>query len=307
MVKKVPKKKQKLELEQDFSIKPDVPEKVYVPNPDNVLDIKTQHGIIFKNLFDALKASITEANLVFTKKGLKLTTADTNMTVLVHLFMYVDSFEHYFLVEDEFIAGIDIELVHRTMKANKSNNSMCFVVNKDSKKTLSITFENEQKRTKVCDEIPLRDLQQGKYVDTLQYPKNSPEIDASTFQNICKEMVSFNATLLEIKIINDELIFTNLNGEAKREVRIKIEDDNSGNGNNTENCQSIVPKSSTNTFERGVFLLAYLKPFSKAASISNRVKLFLKTNFPLTLEYSIGNHLGTLKYLLTPEGDNDEQ
>jgi len=294
MAPKKTKKQIQTELEYSLKNQSDEVDKAYVPHEDHILEIHTLHGTIFKNLFDGLKTTLTEANLIFTKKGIKLTTADNDMNVLVHLFMFAESFDFYFCQDDEFIAGIDIELIHRTMKANKSNDLMCFIVHKDRKKDLDISFESFQKGTKVRDQISLRDLPQCKFVDSIDYPRNSPEMDASVFQTICREMSSFGATLLEIETSGNELIFRNINGDNRRTVRIQMDPNN-------DNSEKFSGGS-----QKGTFLLPYLKAFSKSANVSNRVKLFLKTDFPLTLEYSVGNHLGTLRYLLSPEDTDPE-
>ena len=103
-------------------------------------------------------------------------------------------------------------------------------------------------------------------------------------------MASFHATLIEIQSIGDELIFMNKDGMTRRRVVVRVSSGEDGERD------TAAPKEDA----RGVFLLKFLKSFAKAASLSPRVRIYLKTDSPLICEYSVAN-LGTLKYLLASE------
>ena len=259
--------------------------KEYVPDENHLLEMRTVAGNTFKNLLDTLKTVLNDANIVFTEKGLKLASVDTNKHALVHLFMEANSFEFYHC-KQKLVLGIDIESLHRTIKTNKLNDLMCFIVRKDNPGYLEVSFENCLKGTRVSDQIKLLSLREYNIFDKIEYIL-PPEMDSQSFQNICREMASFGANLLEIKSIGDKLIFSNLDGNTRRQVVVRV-------GNGDESSTSAKPDAS------GVFLLRFLKSFAKAASLSPRVRIYLKNESPLICEYSVAG-LGTLKYVLSCE------
>lgn len=261
----------------------------YVPPEDVILEVRTMSGITFKNLLDTLKAVLTEANIIFTQKGLKLVVVDPKKQAVVHLFMERESFQFYHCTEEKVVLGVDIDLLYRTIKTNKTNDLLCLSVNKNNSHVLEISFENTQKGTKTSDKLSLRSLRETVIVDHIKYPLPT-EMDSVAFQNICREMCSFNATKLEIQYKDNMLYFSNTDGEPKRTVSLKIKDPS--------------PKSKNLPPQRGIFSLQFLKPFTKASNLSQKVRIYLKTNEPLTCEYSV-DHLGTLKYLLSSEEDDE--
>lgn len=275
--------------------------KEYVPDDNHLLEMRTLAGNTFKNLLDTLKAVLNDANIVFTDRGLKLASVDTNRHALVHLFMEASSFEFYHC-KQKLVLGIDIESLHRTIKTNKLNDLMCFIVRKDNPNYLEVSFENFLKGTKVSDSIKLLSLKEYNIYDKIEY-KMPPEMDSQSFQNICREMASFQASLLEIKSVGDELIFSNLDGTTRRQVIVRVS--NGDDINNTSYNASRWNNNSETTVSkgedaRGVFLLKFLKSFAKAASLSPRVRIYLKNDSPLICQYSVAG-LGTLKYVLSGE------
>ena len=268
--------------------------KEYVPDENHLLEMRTLAGNTFKNLLDTLKAVLNEANIVFTDKGLKLAAVDTNKHALVHLFMESFNFEFYHC-KQKLVLGVDIERLHKTIRTNKLNDLMCFVVKKDNPSYLEVSFENFQKGTRVTDQIKLLSLPEYNIFDKIEY-KIPPEMDSQSFQNICREMAGFHANLLEIKSVGDSLLFTNLDGDTKRTVEVRV-----ANAEDPAGVMADTPATKNHADDaRGVFLLKFLKSFAKAANLSPRVRIYLANNSPLICEYSVSG-LGTLKYVLSSE------
>ena len=266
---------------------------VYIPPDDVILEVRTLSGSTFKNLFETLKAVLTEANIVFTQKGLKLVVVDQNTQALVHLFMERESFQFYHCKDEKVVLGLDIDILYRTIKTNKNNDLLCFTVNKNNPHKLILSFENTIKGTKTSDTLNLRSLLERSINEQITYPLPT-EIDSLTFQNICREMCSFNATLLQIQYKDNTLCFENIDGEPIRTVTLCIKDSNP-----QKKMKDLAP-------QKGIFSLGFLKPFTKAANLSQKVRIYLKNNEPLICEYSVDN-LGTLKYLLSPCDDVEEE
>ena len=251
-----------------------------VADPNHILEVRTYSGNIFKNLLDTLKAVLNEANIVFSDQGLKLAAVDTNKFALVHLFMEASSFEFYHCRQQKLTLGVDIEKLHKTIKTVKVNDQMCFVVKESNPSYLEITFEN-QRGDRSTDKIKLLSLDDYGIKDNIKYDE-PPKIESAVFQSICRDMSSLHATLLEIQIKGDRLLFRNLDGEQERILNMKIETQG--------NYEDV----------RGVYQLKFLKSFAKAANLSPQVKLYMRNECPLICEYTVSN-LGLLRYVLAGE------
>ena len=61
-----------------------------------LLEVKTVQTSAFRVLIEALKEILTDANFEFSESGLKVIAMDSSHTVLVHLKLEANNFEHYF-------------------------------------------------------------------------------------------------------------------------------------------------------------------------------------------------------------------
>jgi proliferating cell nuclear antigen PCNA len=251
--------------------------KEVVVHKDNILEIKTS-GSTLKNLFDTLKQILTDINIIVTPKGVKVVQIDNKGQCVLHLFLDANSFgvDCFYCKEERVVMGIDIDIVYRSLKSNQSNDFITLA--QDINKVFTITYENLMNGIKVSDIIPLKHLQDTQIADSIQYP-NPIKMDSLRFQNICRQMCSFGATILEIRTTGDELIFANVDGQPKRTQTVTIT-----NGKKLP-------------LQQGRFLLSYLKPFSKSANLSVDVLIYLKNEEPLTLSYQVDT-LGIMKFML---------
>ena len=76
--------------------------------PENILEVKTVQSGAFRILVEALKEILTDANLEFDQSGLKIMAMDSSHTVLVHLKLHSDNFEHYFITKDRVVLGVNM-------------------------------------------------------------------------------------------------------------------------------------------------------------------------------------------------------
>ena len=63
--------------------------------PNNVLTIKTVQIAPFRVLMTALKDILLETNISFQKDGMRIINMDKSHTILAHLFLAAENFEHY--------------------------------------------------------------------------------------------------------------------------------------------------------------------------------------------------------------------
>jgi proliferating cell nuclear antigen PCNA len=288
--------------------------KEYVPDPNHTLEVRTSAGKTFKDLLDSLKAVLTRGNIIFTDKGLKFAAVDKNRHALVHLVMEASNFTFYHLKKPRLVLGVDIEQLHRSIRTNKLNDQMCFVLDQREPAFLQVSYDNPQKKSNTVDKIRLLNLEESNFIDEMEY-RQPPQMDSHDFQGICREMAGFRANYIEISRVKEELIFRNLDGDTFRTVRVEItptetvynfdtQNDGVDNAHGGENkkeddgaqCDPSEPEEEAS----GIFLLKFLKSFAKAANLSPHFNIYLRNNAPLICEYNVAG-LGTLRYVLSPE------
>ena len=112
------------------------------------------------------------------------------------------------------------------------------------------------------------------------------------FQKICRDFSVLSETI-DIKSKGNKLIFA-CNGPIGYVEEEITENTNSLNIKEQESDEEII---------QGVFSIKHLVSFTKCSNLCNTIELYIKNNFPLIINYSIGS-MGTMMLCLAPK-DND--
>lgn len=260
----------------------------WTPGKGNILEAKTINATPFKTLFEALKAMITEANLVFSENGLRMAAIDTHQNAFVHLSIPSTSFE-LFHCEERLVLGVDIPVVQKVIKTAKLGDTLSFIVHEDSRDKLRICIENAERLSDAVYPMPLRSLAEYKVRDALTFREAPPAIASAELLGYCRNMLTLQSTKVEIQYLGDELKFIALDGNPPARYTIKL---------NRPAPKDDSQPEKTPELARGVFLLQFLQHVTKATALSQRVHLYIQPTDPLLIcEYSVGG-LGTLKYAL---------
>ena len=70
---------------------------------NNVLTIKTVQIAPFRTLMTALKDILLETNITFKPDGIRIINMDKSHTMLAHLFLAAENFEHYECKKDKIV------------------------------------------------------------------------------------------------------------------------------------------------------------------------------------------------------------
>ena len=81
----------------------------------NIIEIKTVQSAAFRVLIEALKEILTDANFEFDETGIKVIAMDSSHTVLVHLKLNNDNFEHY-MCKNKRVLGINMLNMFKLIK-----------------------------------------------------------------------------------------------------------------------------------------------------------------------------------------------
>lgn len=259
---------------------------------ENLVEIKTVQSGEVRNLIDALKDILTDANFQFSKEGIKCTAMDASHTVLVHLKLNADKFD-FFHCEKKLTVGIAMSNFYKFIKTMNNNDILTLYIKKNDVNVLGIKMENSDKNSVIDFSLNLMDLNDEtleispvEFDSILTLPSND-------FQKYCRDFSGFSHTL-EIQNIGDELIFK-CNGDIGSSTQI-IKPNNSSGLSFNKNTDNII---------QGNFALKHLVLFTKCTGLCSTIKMFLKNDYPLIIEYSIAN-LGTIKLCLAPKSDKKE-
>ena len=75
---------------------------------NNVLTIKTVQIAPFRTLMTALKDILLETNITFKKDGIRIINMDKSHTMLAHLFLAAENFEHYECNKEKIVVGVNM-------------------------------------------------------------------------------------------------------------------------------------------------------------------------------------------------------
>jgi proliferating cell nuclear antigen len=256
---------------------------------DNILLIKTVQITPFKILITALKDILLETNIIFTKDAMKIINMDKSHTILVHLNLISENFEHFECNKDKIIIGVNMQHLFKLIN------------NIDNEETLSIYIKNDDYDGGIVEFITLQfenktkeqcKIQKLKLIEPDTEELNIPDVHFSTiinisssdFQKIIRDLHSISDTV-EIKSINDLLIFKADGSFATSEIIRK----ESENMDMTVKVDKII---------QGYFSLKNLNYFVKCTNLCNQIEIYLENNIPIVIKYNVAS-LGELKLALS--------
>ena len=85
-------------------------------NSGNILTIQTIQIAPFRTLMTALKDILLETNITFSPDGIRIINMDKSHTILAHLFLQAQNFEHYDLCYLEQLLLLILLLFHFHLK-----------------------------------------------------------------------------------------------------------------------------------------------------------------------------------------------
>jgi proliferating cell nuclear antigen len=252
----------------------------------NILELSSVQSSNLRILFEVLKdVLISDINLIFSPEGIKIVELDGSKVCLIHLTLEKKAFEIY-NCDSRVVVGINSTNFYKIIKTAHNSDTISFFITESDPTALNVRMENSEKNRLFESTIRLLDVD----FNTQEIPAvdfssviTLPSVD---FQKICKDMNSLGiGNKVEIKSIGQQLIFCYKGDFSEQRIVLGKSDNTTFDSNSSEIIQ-------------GNFNLKFLLLFTKATSLSNAVSIYLKNDYPLILEYSVGV-LGTLKFVLS--------
>jgi len=258
---------------------------------NNVLTIKTVQIAPFRTLMTALKDILLETNITFTKQGIRIINMDKSHTILAHLFLHAENFEHYECKKEKIVIGVNMFHLFKLINTIDNDDTLTiYIENADYcdgvVQHLGLKFENGD--IQQCKTQKLRLIEPD--TEELEIPEvtyssvlNMPSAD---FQKIIRDL-SCISEKLEIKSVGNELIFRCSGQFAQAEVR-RTELDGS---------MEYVQKQDSNKIIQGEFSLKNLGYFIKCTNLCSQIEMYLENDMPLVVKYNVAS-LGSIRLCL---------
>lgn len=241
------------------------------------LQLKTVRSSAIRVLFESLKEILTDVNIIFTKEHVKISEMDGSKTAMVYLKLNTSEFEYYYC-EKDLILGVNMTSLFKLIKTVNNSDTISFFIEKDRPTKLNIRIENTDKLTTYkyqLLEIENKDIKiQPKEFDSVI------TMPSSDFQKICRDMNNMGAEKVEIKSIDDKLVFSCTGDLAEQETVV---------GGNKMTSNSVLIQ--------GFFSLKFLLLFTKATNLCNTINIYLTNDYPIIIEYNVAS-LGSVKFIL---------
>jgi len=252
------------------------------------MELKTVQTNAIKVLIEELKEILTDANIEFNETGLKVVAMDSSKTILVHLKLNSDKFDKY-LCKKKIIVGVSMLNLFKLIKTANNSDTLTFFIDDVNMNVLGIVIENADKNSRTSFELNLMDLNE----ENIDIPPQEfgsimtmPSVD---FQKICRDMSNLSDTI-EIKSVGSQLIFSCKGDFAKQETKL---------GETPDGVNFVKLNEATNIIQ-GYYNLKHLVLFTKCTNLCNSIEIYMKNNFPIVINFTVGN-LGKLKLALAPK------
>jgi proliferating cell nuclear antigen len=262
-------------------------------NKGKVLIIKTVQIAPFRTLMTALKDILLETNITFKKDGIRIINMDKSHTILAHLFLDANKFEHYYCKHDKIIVGVNMFHLFKLINSIDNDDTLTIEID-ESEYTdgivdhLGLKFENgdikqvkEQKLKLIEPDEEELELPDVKFSSIINLP-------SSDFQKIIRDLSNISERL-EIKSVDDELIFECQGSWAVAKITRSECDGN----------MEFTQKPDDTKVIQGEFSLKNLGYFIKCTNLCNSIEMYLENDLPLIVRYAVAS-LGEIKLCLAP-------
>lgn len=253
-------------------------------------------GVLFKNLVEVVRHLLAEQTLHFSQDGLRLQAMDPKHCSLCTMQLPSEAFANY-RCDRDISLGLDVTKLARFLKSLGNEDKLTFL-HEEGAKLFTLKIENEY-RTSRFDMI-LKDLD----VEDIGVPEPDYAVrmrmPSALFHSIVRDMTVIGENCI-ISCTDDELCFS---GENDDNDTLKVTMKQNTTSRNALNFIVLTVKRPVPGL---LFSLRYLAIFAKATTLCHVVDISLNPDFPIIVEYPIGESGGFLRWHLAPRVEVEEE
>lgn len=215
--------------------------------------------------------------------GIKILAVDEHQTLLIYIKLHAEEFVKFKVKPPIYSVGLDLLQLHRFMKSVDKDSIMNISILKDDEQNIIFSLENDAKHSEADYKQKLLDIDENtkKLPDETNFEMHVV-IDTSDFKKICTEMNNFSE-FVEITCTSKEITFR-CQGDSNHYVR---KFSNSEKGGVRIKC--LKTGSKTPVIFQAIYNLKHLVIFGKCSNLCSEMQLFLKNDYPLFINYTIGS------------------
>lgn len=257
-------------------------------------------GQLLKKILDAVKDLVNEASWECSPSGMSLQAMDTSHVSLVAAQLKSEAFDHY-RCDKSLMLGMNLPNFFKFLKCAGNDDTITIKANDNECDKITLLFQDKAQVEESMYELKLINLDN----EYLGIPDQEYTVDiempSSKFSRICRDLNQIGDNV-SISCVKDSVRFsiTGDLGTGSVNLTQSHDADKPDEGVSIKMLEPIVLS----------FSLKYLIQFSKAAPLSPRMKLSLKTDAPLVVSYGIRNddneEIGYMRYYLAPKMDEGE-
>jgi len=260
-----------------------------------MFEARLTQGKVFKQLIEALKDLVQEANIDCSDDEISIQAMDNSHVALVSVSLRSGGFDH-FRCDRPISLGFNATNMGKILKC-AGNEDVITLKAKDDGDSLELVFESPGQDRIADFELKLMDIDSEQLgIPDTEY-KCTIQMPSGEFQRIIRDMQVLGDTLT-ISCTKEGVKF-HVNGDLGT-GNVLIRQNNSADSKDEEKVLIEMEEPVELTFA-----LRYLNFFTKATALGPTVILNMSPDVPVVVEYPIGE-TGHIKYYLAPKIDEDE-
>jgi proliferating cell nuclear antigen len=241
---------------------------------------------VFKHVIDSVKDIVTDASFKFTHDGMSMQAMDSSHVSLCKINLAKMFFERFEFIGPVSI-GLNLQTIAKVLKC--SNNDDSVKLKSSSEDLLTLEFQSKSHDKTMKFDVKLMDIDD----EELSVPEKDYDFDiemsSSEFCRIIRNLSNLG-DICTIQISKNSLDFS-VDGEIG-EATIKV--------------NNIQVKNAKETELKLTFAMRYLKLFTNASSLCNKVKLGMSSESPLMIQFELEENIGKIMYYLAPKMDESD-
>jgi proliferating cell nuclear antigen PCNA len=222
--------------------------------------------------------------------GIRIVALDEHQTLMIYVKLNSSNFYEYYTKYSSFTVGLDLRELHKFIKSVDKDSIMTISVDQDDEQKIEFHLQNTVKFTDTHYKQKLMDIDDNsKRMPHETKFDMSVVMDTQDFRKICSEMSQFSE-YIEIICTAKDITFKCL-GDQNELVKTFKSGENGG--------VKILWVGKKPTIVQAIYNLKHLLTFGKCVNLCNDMILYLRNNYPLFIQYTVGN-LGKMLVGLAP-------
>lgn len=251
-------------------------------SPKYAMRMQSSQALQFKALLDVLKDLLTEVNIRFDEKGIKIVSLDPGKIGMIHLTVY--NFDRY-ECNSTFYCGVYMTYLYKIMRTVSTGHYVEWRITEETPRIMEVLVVNPEKRTQVTHRLKVLDLD----IEEISIPQVDFDcvisMPSADFQKYVKEL-SHVANTMTIRAGGRNVHFISSGDLGESVIQVSP----------TPSGMNWLHNDHSSTFE-GTYFIKYLERFSRG-QVDPTVELFFRQNYPLVMRYQMT--IGSLRFIVAP-------